>query len=127
MLNTYLDWPRVGQAFWLQRERTLGGQTTLENVYGITSLTREKANMRRFLSLLRGHWGIENGLHYVRDVTLGEDACRVRKGSAPTILAGLRNAALVLLRRLELANFAQAIRACVFRPKIALRLITARD
>ena len=73
--------------------------------------------------MLRGHWGIENGLHYVRDVTLGEDRCRVRKGSAGAVLAGLRNAALVLLERLEASSIAEAIRACILRPKRALRLL----
>lgn len=123
MLNDYLDWPQVGQVFWLVRERTEGGQTTQEQVYGITSLTRQEANAEELLELLRGHWGIENGLHYVRDVTLGEDASRVRKGTAPAVLAGVRNAALPLWRSLELASVADAIRACLFRPKIAFRLV----
>ncbi len=113
--------------FWLRRQRTKNGQTTIEDVYGITSLTREQAGARRLLELLRGHWGIENGLHYVRDVTLGEDACRVRKGAAPTVLAGLRNAALVLLDRLNLPSVAEALRACVLRPKRAFRLLFDRS
>lgn len=123
LLNDYLDWPGVGQVYWLRRERTVAGVTTVEDVYGISSLSRERAEAGRFLALLRGHWGIENGLHYVRDVTLGEDGCRVRQGSAGTLLAGLRNAALVLLDRLRLASVAEAIRACVLRPKRALRLL----
>ncbi len=127
MLNDYLDWPRVGQVFWLRRERTEAGQTTAEEVCGITSLTREEADAGRLLDLLRGHWGIENGLHYVRDVTLAEDASRVRKGSAPTILAGLRNAALVLLGQLNLASIAEAIRACAFRPRVAIRLVLGQQ
>lgn len=112
--------------FWLRRERTQGGKTTGEEVYGITSLSREEADAGYLLGILRGHWGIENGLHYVRDVTLAEDASRVRKGSAPTILAGLRNAALVLLEQLKLASIAEAIRACAFRPRIAIRLVLGR-
>ena len=52
----------------------------MEVVHGITSLTPEEANAQRLLELTRGHWGIENRLHDVRDVTLGEDGCRVRKG-----------------------------------------------
>ena len=65
----------------MTRERTEKGETTVEVVYGITSLGRERADAKRLLELTRGHWGIENGLHYVRDVTMGEDASRVRKGS----------------------------------------------
>ena len=119
VLNNYLDWPSVGQVFWLRRERTQDGNTTVEEVYGITSLTREEADAEQLLEILRGHWGIENGLHYIWDVTLAEDASRVRKGSAPTILAGLRNAARVLQQQLNLTSIAEAIRACAFRPKIA--------
>jgi len=109
--------------FWLRRERSQDGTLTVEEAYGITSLTRQEADAEQLLDILRGHWGIENGLHYVRDVTLAEDASRVRKGAAPTILAGLRNAALVLLGKLNLASIAEAIRACAFRPKIAIRLV----
>jgi predicted transposase YbfD/YdcC len=127
VLNDYLDWPSVGQVFWLRRERTQDGQTTVEEVYGITSLTRAEADAARLLDILRGHWGIENRLHYVRDVTLAEDASRVRKGSAPSLLAGLRNAALVLLGQLNLASIAEAIRACAFRPKVAIRLVLGQQ
>jgi hypothetical protein len=122
-LNDYLDWPGVRQVFWLRRERTLNGSTTVEDLYGISSLSREQADASGFLGRLRGHWGIENNLHYVRDVTLGEDACRVRSGSAPSLLASLRSAALVLLERLGLASIAEATRACLFRPKRAFRLL----
>ena len=59
------------------------GETTVEVVYGMTSLEPEEADAERLSGLVRAHWGIENGLHYVRDVTLGEDACRVRTGTAP--------------------------------------------
>lgn len=75
------------------------------------------------MGLLRGHWGIENGLHYVRDVTLDPDGCRVRKGAADLFLFGLRNAALVLLGRLEASSIAEAIRACILRPKRAIHLL----
>jgi hypothetical protein len=125
LLNDYLDWPAIGQVFWLRRERTVNGVTSVEDLYGISSLSRECADAGRFLELLREHWGIENGLHYVRDVTLGEDASRVRKGSSGSVLAGLRNAALVLLGRLGLPSIAEAIRACVLRPRRALRLLSS--
>jgi hypothetical protein len=123
LLNDYLDWPGVAQGFWLRRERTVAGKATVEDLYGISSLPRAQADAGRLLELLRGHWQIENGLHYVRDVTLGEDACRVRSGSAARVLAGLRNAALALLDRLNLASVAEAVRACVLRPKRAVRLL----
>lgn len=86
------------QGFELTRERTEKGQTTVEVVYGMTSLSRERADAPRLLELAREHWGIENGSHYRRDVTLGEDASRIRKGSAPEILAGLRNSIIHLVK-----------------------------
>jgi hypothetical protein len=51
------------------------------------------------LTLQRGHWGIENCLHYVKDVTLGEDQSSIHCGSTPQVMAALRNTAVGLLRR----------------------------
>jgi hypothetical protein len=58
-----------------------------------------------------GYWEIENRLHYVRDVTLGEDGSRIHTGSAPEVMAGLRNAVVTFLRRLGATNIAEALRA----------------
>ena len=73
----------VVQGLEITRERTVKGKTTVEVEYGMTSLKPDEADAKRLSDLVREHWRIENELHYVRDVTLGEDACRVRKGSAP--------------------------------------------
>jgi predicted transposase YbfD/YdcC len=97
------------QGFEVTRERTEKGKTTREVVYGITSLSRGRADAQRLLELTRGHWGIENGSHYRRDVTLGEDASRVRKGAAPQILAGLRNSIIHLVKDVA-PGLARAIR-----------------
>lgn len=97
------------QGFELVRERTSGGKTTRETVYGISSLSVEKADATRLLELTRGHWGIENGLHYKRDVTLGEDASRVRRAAAPQVMAGLRNCVIHLLNETT-DNLAAAVR-----------------
>lgn len=91
------DWAGLKQGFALTRERTIQGVTTRETVYGITSLGVEQADADRLLALTRGHWGVENGLHYKRDVLLGEDASRVRRDSAPQVMAALRNSVLHLL------------------------------
>lgn len=122
-LNDYLEWPGVKQAFKLVRERTLRGKTTTETVFGITSLPREKADVERLLKLTRQHWGIENGLFHVRDVTFGEDACRVRSRGGPMILSALRNAAIGLLNGAGLANKAAALRRHAAHPLEALKLI----
>lgn len=98
ILTKTQPWKGLKQGFELTRERTTKGQTTVEVVHGITSLSRERADAQRLLELSRWHWGIENGSHYRRDVTLGEDQSRVRKGSAPQILAGLRNSIIHLVK-----------------------------
>ena len=122
--DPYLDWPYLGQCFRLVRERTIHGKTTVETVYGITSLTRERADAKRLLKLVRQHWSVEM-LFYVRDVTLGEDACRVRTGSAPFVLSMLRNAAVVLLDQnpATAANKAAALRRHAAHPGEALALV----
>lgn len=67
-----LDWPYARQVFKLQRRFTQinTGQVSEETVFGITSLPAEQADARRLLEINRGYWGIENGLHHRRDVTL---------------------------------------------------------
>jgi len=128
LLNGYLaDWPGVAQVYWLRRERTHRGRTIVEDEYGITGLDRGRADAARLLHLRRAHWRIENGLHYVRDVTLGEDGCRIRKGSAALILAGLRNATLAMLSKLKLASIAAATRHCAFRPARASCLLFGQE
>lgn len=122
-LNEYLDWPQVGQIFRLVRERRGKGKTTVEVVYGITSLGRAQADAARLLGMTREHWGIENGLHYTRDETLGEDRCRVRRGKAPQVLACLRNVAVHLLRGMGAPSAAAAQRQLAAQPQHALDLL----
>lgn len=125
-MNEYLrDWPGVKQVFRLERERTTGGKTTVEVVYGLTSLTPAEASAEQLLSDSRSHWGIENGLHWVRDETLGEDRCRVRRGSAPRVLASLRNPAIPLRRERKSPSLAAATRELAVHPEIALALLNA--
>lgn len=62
------------------------------------------------LDWTRGHWSIENRSHYVRDVTLGEDASRIRKRSGPQVMAAIRNAAIGFLRSTGVSNIAEALR-----------------
>jgi predicted transposase YbfD/YdcC len=79
-------------------------------VYAITSLAFAQASPARLADLLRGHWAIENGLHYVRDVTFAEDASRVRTGTAPQVMACLRNLIIGVLCRAGPVNLAAALR-----------------
>lgn len=126
-LQGYVDWPDLAQAFKLVRQRTLRGKTSTETVYGITSLPPERADAETLLRLTRQHWGIENRVFYVRDVTLGEDRCRVRTGSAPMILSTLRNVTINLLNACGVNNKAAALRRHAARPHEALALIHAKD
>ena len=119
-LNEYLDWPQVGQAFRLERTRRVKGKETVEVVYGLTRLGRAEADAVWLLALTRLHWSIENGLHYVRDVTLGEDRCRVRTGNAPQVLASLRNVAVYLLNRMDAPSIAAATREIAVGPEKAI-------
>lgn len=83
-----------------------------ETVYGITSLRPQTADPARLLQLVRGHWTIENRLHYVRDFTFDEDRCSVRKGRGAQVMASLRNLAISLLRMAGARYIAPTLRAC---------------
>jgi predicted transposase YbfD/YdcC len=96
---------------WTDRE-TGERRTAREVAYGLTDLTRGQANASRLLPLNRGHWRIENSVFYVRDEAFGEDRSRVRRDSAPEVLAGLRNAALSLLRLAGSTNISASLRSC---------------
>jgi len=75
----------------MESERTVDGETSIEHRYYIASIENSATEFAR---AVRGHWGIENGLHWVLDVALREDDCRVRKGNAPENLALLRHIAV---------------------------------
>jgi len=102
-LNDFLDWPFLEQVFKLERSITVQktGQTRHEIVYGITSLSAEQASPKQLLEMLRSYWGIENGLHYRRDVTLQEDETRFTKDSAAHIMSIINNIVLGLIARTD--------------------------
>jgi predicted transposase YbfD/YdcC len=79
-------------------------------VDAITSLSHAQASPARLADLVRGHWTIENGLHWIRDVTFGEDASQLRTGTAPQVMACLRNLAIGVLSRAGPVNIAAALR-----------------
>lgn len=128
-VQEHLGWSSVRQVFRITREcvwkdRATGERrTSREVVYGITDLTRRQANAARLLQLNRGHWSIENGVFYVRDEAFGEDRCRVRKRSGPQVLAGLRNAALSLLRLAGSTNISASLRRCTWNLPHVLNLL----
>ena len=91
----------------------------MELHYKITSLSPEQASVSDLLHLSRGHWSIENQLHYVRDVTLGEDASRIRTGAAPHVMAAIRNVVLTVLRLAGATNLASGLRHFGWDPEQA--------
>lgn len=119
----YLRWPHAGQVCAVEREITRKGKTTVEWGYAITSLTPAEAGPARLLALWRGHWSIENQLHWVRDVTFDEDRSQARTGSGPQVLAALRSTAIAALRRAGHPNIAAALRTYAGRPQAALALL----
>jgi predicted transposase YbfD/YdcC len=124
-LNGFLarDWYEVGQVFCLRRRVEHALKCTQEYVYGITSLTPQQANPLRLLELIRNQWLIENRLHWRRDVTLAEDACQVRKGSAPHALAVLNSFVLALFDFCAVTNAKQYMRYLDAQPLRAVRLL----
>lgn len=121
----YTEWPGLQQVMKLERW-TWDKQHHLlsdEVVYGVTSLTREEASAGQLLTLWREHWHIENKLHYVRDVTCGEDRSQVRTGSIPHVMAACRNVTLSLFRLQGWRNIAAACRRFAACPKLAFNAL----
>jgi predicted transposase YbfD/YdcC len=102
--------PHVQQVFLVERRITEHDQTTYQAVLHVTSLTAAQASPADLLAYVRTHWTIENRVHWVRDVTYGEDASQVRTGNAPRVMAAFRNLAISLLRLADITNIAAALR-----------------
>lgn len=125
LLKDYLDWPEVAQVFKLERRFTnlATGEVDQEVRYGLTSLSSPKASPQRLLEIVRSAWGIENGLHYRRDVTFQEDATRMTCKSVGRAMATINNLVSSLLAFHDFRNFAQARRRFDAHPKQALATI----
>lgn len=124
-INDYVDFPYCGQVACIHRyrEEIKSGTIHNETVYLITSLSKDDADGERLLNLIRGHWGIENKSHYVRDFTFDEDRSKVRTKSGPRTMATLRNFAISILRLIGYSNIAKALRDMMANPHVTLRLI----
>ncbi len=126
MLADYSTWPELAQVFKLESQRTDALGTTKTKVrYGVTSLPAALADPKRVLELTRGHWGIENGLHYRRDATMREDHAQLRMGHAPEMLAILNNTVLGLFARQRATNVAEARREFAYHFDRALASLVA--
>ena len=123
-LNTYLDFPYVGQAFVIEREsiQKKTGQYTCEIAYGLTSRTPELADPQRVLRSNRGHWCIENSCHYILDWNYDEDRSRIRKGHGPENISRLRRFAIGVIKSKGARSVAQKMRELTRNVSVGLRL-----
>lgn len=120
----YIDWPGLAQVFRLERTWEERGETKQEVQYGITSLPPDVADAARLLELKRGHWQIENGLHHVKDVTLGEDRSLIHNGNGASVMALLRDLTISLLHQNGHRAIARRLRFNSRCPNQAVAVIT---
>lgn len=118
----WIGFPGVAQVAQLRRTVTRRGRKTVEVVYLVTSADHVAAPPAVLAAWVQGQWGIENRLHWVRDVTFGEDLSQVRTGQAPRIMATCRNLAIGLLRLAGWDNIAAGLRHHARHPDHALIL-----
>jgi predicted transposase YbfD/YdcC len=119
--------PHGTRAIKVVRRRRRCGQEkpSVETVYAITSLGHRDADARLLAGWIRSHWTIENCLHWVRDVTEGEDHSSVRTGSGPQVMAALRNTAINIIRLGGGTNIAAAHRAFSYHPADVIAALAA--
>lgn len=122
-----IGFPYARQIIEITRERVevTTGKQSREVVYALCSVAFEQASAKLIAAWLRNHWGIENAIHWVRDVTYDEDRSTVRTGNAPQVMATLRNASINLHRLQGATNIAEACRTTALTPDRALHLVTA--
>ena len=112
-ISTGIDFPHAAQAIEIRRRRRRLDQPkrfTTETVYAITDLHVHQAKPTQLAAWIRGHWHIENKIHWVRDVTYDEDRSQIRTGTGPEVMAALRNAAIGALRTAGTTNIAAGTR-----------------
>ena len=111
-LNTYLDFPYIGQAFVIERHsiEKKTGKRSLDIAYGITSRTSEQADPQQVLRVNREHWTIENSCHYIIDWNYDEDRSRIRIGHGPENITRLRRFAIGIIKSKGARSVAQKMR-----------------
>lgn len=124
-LSPGIRFPHAEQAIQIIRKSRKQGQKTwhIETVYAVTSLPTQLASPARIGALIRGHWSIENSLHWRRDVVWQEDKSQIRTANSPQVMAILRNIAITLLKRAGYKNIAKATRTLRNHPAHALKIV----
>ncbi|MFJ4790837.1 ISAs1 family transposase [Streptomyces sp. NPDC088794] len=110
-----------------RRRKQTGRRETRESVCAVTSLDAHQAGPADLAAAIRGHWGVENSSHHIRDVTFAEDASTVHAGTAPRAMATLRNLAIGVLKTLGADNIAKTTRAIRDEPGRALPILGITD
>ncbi|HWS84253.1 MAG TPA: transposase, partial [Ktedonobacteraceae bacterium] len=123
-LKGYSDWPGLEHVFEIRRRWQSKGEWHEDVRYGVTSLPATIAIPQRLLTLKRGHWTIENRLHSVKDVTMGEDRSTVHADNGAKIMAALCNTAVSLLRRAGFSPIAARMRYNSGHPEAALQVLS---
>ena len=118
-----LAFPHAAQAIQVVRRRNVNGKWSRETCYAVTSLSHTQASHTQLAAIARGHWGIEDRLHWVRDMDFDEDRSQVRTAAGPRIMASLRNLAITILRLSGATSIAAALRYHARRPSRPLRTI----
>ncbi|GAB3828993.1 hypothetical protein GCM10027610_014950 [Dactylosporangium cerinum] len=117
------DEARVGRLGLRRRRLDEPKRFTTETVYAITDLQTHQAKPWHLADWIRGHWSIENKVHWVRDVTYDEDRSQIRTGTGPQVMAAIRNAAIGALRLDGTTNIAAANRHYARNPNRSLALL----
>jgi predicted transposase YbfD/YdcC len=119
-----IAFPHAALAIRVHRRRKPTGEPeSRESVYAVTSLDAHQTSPACLAAAIRGHWGIENSSHHIRDVTFAEDASTVHSGSARRAMASFRNLAIGTLKILGVDNIAKTTRAIRHEPERALTIL----
>ena len=118
-------WENVRQCFAIHRTRIDKKRNILstEIAYGITSLPPPRADAKRLLVLNRGHWGVENKLHWVRDTIFREDASTLRSRSVQAINAAINSFTIFLLKQAGFSSITQALEICADDKAIPINML----
>jgi len=118
-----LAFPYAAQAIQIVRRRTVHGKRSAETCYAVTSLRVTHAKPAQLAAIIRGHWGIEDRLHWVRDMDFDEDRSQARTAAGPRVMASLRSFVITILWLAGAASIAAALRYHARRPGRPLQTI----
>ncbi|MEK7432432.1 MAG: ISAs1 family transposase [Cyanobacteriota bacterium] len=121
-----IEFEGVQQVFMVERWIKRNGKETYEKIFGLSSLSKAKADAKSIFSMLRSHWSIENRSHWVRDVTYDEDRSQVKDSKIAEFMALFRNIAIGLIRFDGFVNISKANKFYASNPILALPLLTMK-